>query len=90
MILVAFDVDGTLIDEDDEPRSDIVTMLFLLDKYCKIMVWSGSGVEYARMWGARLCLPDDVMYASKTENIVPDVAFDDVQTFSKGLAIIRV
>lgn len=90
MITVAFDVDGTLIDEDDEPRSDILTMLLLLNKYCKIIVWSGSGVYYAEMWGRRLCLPDGISYHSKTEDILPDVAFDDVASFNKALAIIKV
>jgi hypothetical protein len=90
MITVAFDVDGTLIDENDEPRSDILTMLFLLNKYCHILVWSGSGVGYAQMWGNRLCLPDNVEYASKTQDLLPDVAFDDVETFNKALAIIKV
>lgn len=90
MITIAFDVDGTLIDEDDAPRDDILTLLILLDRYCDVVVWSGSGIDYARMWGRRLCLPDTITYTTKTGAFVPDIAFDDVETFTKALAVIKV
>ena len=41
-ITAAFDVDGTLIDENDEPRQDIISVLRALMPYCDIVVWSGS------------------------------------------------
>ena len=95
-IVIAFDVDGTLIkngdypdDGKDEPYSDIVTVLKIVSKWknVKIVVWSGGGGDYAQMWGGRLGIDDYVWkYASKTEHeqIKPDIAIDDIQDTAIG------
>lgn len=89
-LLVGWDVDGTLIDQDDKPRKDIIQLVHLLEPYCDILVWSGGGQQYAEMWGNRLNLPESVIYASKTANYYPDVAFDDSSDFTKGHVLVRV
>jgi hypothetical protein len=66
-VMIAFDVDGTLIDENDMPRWDIIGILKALTAYCDIIVWSGSGGGYAQAWGRRLFLPEGITYASKTD-----------------------
>ena len=74
--VVAFDVDGTLIDKFDMPRRDIVEMLMTMSAYCQVVVWSGSGISYAEMWGRKLFLPALVQYRAKG-SLVPDICFDD-------------
>lgn len=80
-LIVAFDVDGTLIrnvkakgrrygipHNDDVPIVHNVNMLQVLSraKNVSIVVWSGGGARYAREWGVRLGLDDFVWrYASK-------------------------
>lgn len=74
--VVAFDVDGTLIDGHDMPRRDIVEILLTMNAYCRIIVWSGSGASYAEMWGRRLFLPQFVQYREKG-SLKTDICFDD-------------
>lgn len=75
-IIIAFDVDGTLIrnTETDKPRiagvpnnNDVpivhqVNTLIVLSSYknVRIVVWSGGGKEYAETWGRRLGLDKHV------------------------------
>jgi hypothetical protein len=63
--VVAFDVDGTLFDENGEPRWDIVAMLRTLIPYVRVVVWSGSGQSYAEHMGRVLFLPEEVQYRQK-------------------------
>ena len=83
-IIVAFDVDGTLIrntpsesrvhgtpHNDDVPIVYQINTLQVLSTYknIKIVVWSGGGKRYAEMWGKRLSLDKYVWrYASKLEH----------------------
>jgi phosphoserine phosphatase len=93
-VLVAFDVDSTLIDEYDE----------WIDETCEvaqkwygqghdIMVWSGGGEGYARVWGRRLAEQwnlEVALVAVKGDPRklipLPDVAYDDVFEFLAALA----
>lgn len=79
MTIVAFDVDGTLIDYDDMPRLDIIELLKLFHSIgCKTIVWSGSGKDYADRWVNRLDLyPYVDIITAKGVDIVPDIAIDD-------------
>jgi predicted HAD superfamily phosphohydrolase YqeG len=102
MTKVAFDVDETLIDENDQPKWEIRSLLVTLYELgCDVIVWSGGGKEYAEMWGRRLFLPEDITYLDKpiksynegkeigdTAGIV-DIAFDDMST-NYGLVNIKV
>jgi hypothetical protein len=75
--VVAFDVDGTLIGLDNKPRWDILDMLRIMNRYCRVIVWSGAGKDYARLWGRRLFLPDDVEYMEKPTGSNASICFDD-------------
>lgn len=86
--VVAFDVDGTLIDEDGKPRDEIISILRLLAPWCTIVVWSGAGLGYARRWGAKLDLPSSVVYWTKGGMV--DVTFDDQLITTMGTVNIRV
>jgi hypothetical protein len=74
--VVAFDVDGTLLDEDGWPRWDVRSVLIAMLSWCTIVVWSGSGADYAAMQGRRLFLPNGVLYREK-ETGIADICFDD-------------
>lgn len=82
-IIIAFDVDGTLIRNvtkertpgivvnDDVPIVHQINTLMVLSTYknIRIVVWSGGGAEYAAMWGKRLGLDKYVTkYASKLDH----------------------
>lgn len=81
--VVAFDVDGTLIDANDQPRDEIISVLRALAPWCTVVVWSGGGIGYARRWGRKLDLPPSVIYWTKGGMV--DVSFDDqdIRTMSK-------
>lgn len=82
-VIIAFDVDGTLIrnveahrqhgvpNDNDVPIVHQINTLHVLSTYknIKIVVWSGGGKSYAEMWGRRLGLDKSVWrYASKLEH----------------------
>lgn len=82
-VIVAFDVDGTLIRNSEEVREhgkvyndDVpivhqINTLQVLSTYknIRIVVWSGGGKDYAATWGRRLGLDKYVWrYASKLEH----------------------
>ena len=75
-VIVAFDVDGTLLDENDQPRWDVRDVLVAMSGWCTVVVWSGSGMDYAAMQGRRLFLPDTVLYREKVHGLA-DICFDD-------------
>jgi len=78
---IVFDVDGTLIDQNGEPRSKIVNLLSMF--YIlgwDIYVHSAGGIEYAKFQVGRLNLHDDIkVYFEKKGNstIEYDIAVDD-------------
>lgn len=82
-VIIAFDVDGTLIKNVDATRvpgvpvnGDVpivhwINTLQVLStcKNIRIVVWSGGGKQYAETWGRRLGLDKYVWrYASKLEH----------------------
>lgn len=76
---VAFDVDGTLIDADDRPRTDVIEMLMAHYRDGdRVVVWSGGGMDYARTWVSRLAL-DRFVYRviPKGRGYEVDVCYDD-------------
>jgi hydroxymethylpyrimidine pyrophosphatase-like HAD family hydrolase len=81
-MIVAFDIDGTLIDYNDEPRKKIISLLKIFKSFGhKIIVWSGGGKDYASLLISRLKLDKFVdEYHSKVshpygKNV--DICFDD-------------
>jgi hypothetical protein len=88
---VAFDVDGTLIGPGDVPRDDVLRLLYALEPFTTIIVWSGGGKAYAELWGRRLMLPSTVRYMGKTDGtVVPDIAVDDQELKDMAKVVINV
>lgn len=88
-VVIAFDVDGTLIDAGPKYYEDIIQTLRVVSKWknVKVVVWSGGGKEYAERWVRLLSLEKYVWKcASKTEwkDIRPDIAIDDIQDTAIG------
>lgn len=75
-MIVAFDVDGTLIDDEDQPRRHVIALLeAFVDVGADVLVWSGGGFDYARHWVRRLWL-EGVTVAEKG-SVRVDLAVDD-------------
>lgn len=96
-ILVAFDVDGTLIDEDTVIHSTTLDILraiaFQKWKNVDVIVWSGGGADYARVQYSRITKDMDerhVKFHSKLEHTElrkkydKVIAFDDIQDTRLG------
>ena len=75
-ITVAFDVDGTLINEaDDSPRYEVIALFRAFESLgCIMVIWSGGGVPYAQRWSEKLGLKALILAKA---SICADVAFDD-------------
>lgn len=83
-LTIAFDVDDTLLAppeatelDRDTPNYEVIAIYrFFQQQGHRMIIWSGGGVDYARMWADKLGLdPDDVLV--KTYNPYVDIAFDD-------------
>ncbi len=86
-VTVAFDVDGTLLGKSDLAEEDIRTLLRILSRFrnVHVVVWSGSGKEYAEMRGRQLHI-DHWVDQYCTKGAVPaDICIDDVETTNLGL-----
>lgn len=95
VITVAFDVDGTLVSwhETEEmqsgggygydvPNDAAINLLKAFKQLgCRIIVWSGSGEDYARMWVKRLWLEPhvDVVTAKPPAGECVHIAVDDCE-----------
>ena len=80
-IIVAFDVDGTLIhqvgEKEDTPRYDMVQLFKMFENLgCKMVIWSGGGIEYAERWRDKLGLNAEVVAKG---SIRANIAFDDCE-----------
>lgn len=84
---VAFDVDDTLIlpsvatglDIDTPNYSNIAVYKWFQEQGYYMIIWSGGGQDYARMWGEKLGLRADE-YRDKgmgSKDLTIDIAFDD-------------
>lgn len=99
--IIAFDVDGTLIDSEGNTNWRITDMLrtFSRFKNVTVVVWSGGGKDYAEMYVRKLGLEKYVKrcyaknHIGKDANgkhlfepeIVPDIAIDDIQDCELGI-----
>ena len=80
-MLIAFDVDGTLIDCKDNPRSDVIEMFKKFQhKGHTMIVWSGGGCNYSEMWVRRLNLEAIVVPKCCCD---VDIAVDDKMASEK-------
>lgn len=80
---IAFDVDDTLIvpsvvtQHRDSPNYDTIAIFkWFQAQGHEMIIWSGSGTDWAWTWGDKLGLhPFKVMQKQKDETV--DIAFDD-------------
>ena len=91
---VLFDVDGTLIDLDDEPRGSVIALLGAFHTVgVKICVWSGGGADYVDMWMRRLGLEPLVSWTGVKGAVPPyHILFtvDDVPETDFGVPNLHV
>lgn len=78
---IAFDVDGTLIEQvgekADTPRYDIIEMFLKFHHLgCHMFIWSGSGMDWAERWRDKLGLEAQVVAKG---SFTPDIAIDDCE-----------
>ena len=82
-MVIAFDVDGTLIDKNDRPREEVISLLMALARAEEniVVVWSGGGEDYARMWVERLMIGSFVSMTTVKTNphLQVDLAIDDME-----------
>ena len=83
-MIIAFDVDDTLIipkivfdTNQDVPNYETIAIYkWFQNQGHRMIVWSGGGVDYAKMWAIKLGLnPDEIRMKEKYSDI--DIAFDD-------------
>lgn len=83
---IAFDVDDTLIIPSvtsefdggrDTPNYDTIRLYkWFQDQGNYMIIWSGSGADWARNWAEKLGLrPNEIRVKQKSDDI--DIAFDD-------------
>ena len=81
---IAFDIDDTLIIPsiasgfgNDTPNYSIIALYkFFQRQGFSMVLWSGSGIDWAKTWGEKLGLqPFEVRIKQKSEDI--DIAVDD-------------
>mgnify|MGYP000943654883 CR=1 FL=1 len=85
---VAFDVDDTLIhpaivagdtNGRDVPNYENIAIYRWFQAHgCHMVIWSGGGADYARMWAEKLGLnPDEVLDKNPDYRDRVDICFDD-------------
>lgn len=80
---VAFDVDDTLIIPAcvtgfpiDTPNYEVINIFrFFQAQGHEMIIWSGSGVDWARRWAEKLGLEATIRMKQKSDDI--DICFDD-------------
>lgn len=53
-----------------------------------MIIWSGSGVDYAKMWAEKLGLQADIRVKAVSEDV--DIAFDDMSSAFLGKVNVKV
>lgn len=78
---IAFDVDFTLINGDNTPNYDTIDLYRWFERNGdRMIVWSGGGLDYAKMWAEKLhlkpwtCAPKTIEVARSLD---VDIAVDD-------------
>ena len=80
---IAFDVDDTLIvpsvaggfGRDTPNYENIAILRWFQAQGHQIIIWSGSGIDWAKTWAEKLGLEAEIRIKEKSEDI--DLAFDD-------------
>ena len=83
-IAISFDIDDTLIvpsvatglDIDTPNYETIAIYKYFQNQGYYMILWSGSGTDWAKRWGEKLGLqPDEIRIKEKCQDI--DISFDD-------------
>jgi len=86
-IIVAFDVDDTLITVTNTPKYENIQLFNLFKKLgCHMIIWSGCGIDYATRWSEKLGLEAQIL---EKGSISPHIVFDDMET-AMGIVAIQV
>lgn len=81
---IAFDIDDTILIPsvvlgfgNDTPNYDTISIYKWFQKQgCEMILWSGSGVDWAQRWGEKFGLqPFTVRIKEKSDDV--DICFDD-------------
>jgi phosphoserine phosphatase len=73
---IAFDVDSTLIDDEDKPRYDVIDLFRWFECHGhEMIIWSGGGIEYSKHWADKLGL--NAVVVEKC-SIGVDIVVDDM------------
>lgn len=80
---IAFDIDDTIIVPSvvtggrDTPNYDTIALYkWLQNQGYYMILWSGSGVDWAKVWNEKLGLQaDEIRVKQKSDDV--DIAFDD-------------
>lgn len=83
---IAFDVDDTLIVPSvvlgfgrDTPNYDTIALYrWFQAQGCYMIIWSGSGIDWAKTWAEKLGLHADEFSVKQKRDDV-DIAFDDCE-----------
>ncbi len=104
-MIIAFDVDDTLIvpvvatDNPgglDTPNYEVIAIYrFFQSQGHRMIVWSGGGIDYARMWSNKLGLNPDMIIEKSKESAKAhgvDICFDDciVDLADKNIRVKRI
>jgi len=93
---IAFDVDGTLIvpygttgSSTDTPNYDVIAIFrWFQSQGHHMIIWSGSGTDYAKRWADKLGLQAEIRVKQKSADV--DIAFDDMSGADLGNVNISV
>jgi predicted HAD superfamily phosphohydrolase YqeG len=74
-----FDIDGTLVTDDNEPNEQVLSLLhYLHSRRCRIFLWSAGGDDNCRKVAARYGIESMVeAYLPKPVISVDDMRYDD-------------
>ena len=80
---IAFDIDDTIIipsvvtGDKDIPNYEVIAVYrFFQAQGFHMILWSGSGMDWAKMWGEKLGLkPDEIRIKQASDDV--DICFDD-------------
>ena len=94
---IAFDVDDTLIVPSvatgfptDTPNYEVISLYqWFQAQGNHMIIWSGSGVDYAKTWAEKLGLKADEFPVKAVREDV-DIAFDDCSSANLGKVTVKV
>ena len=83
--IIAFDVDDTLIvpsvatglNIDTPNYENIALFKWFASQGHHMIIWSGSGIDWATRWAEKLGLKAEIRVKEKSEDV--DIAFDDCE-----------